>query len=53
MLAAAIPAEINRTDAYRALAQAICAGDADEAGRGAREVLELANATMIGALERR
>lgn len=53
VLAAAIPAEINRTDAYRALAQAICAGDADEAGRGAREVLELANATMIGALERR
>lgn len=53
VLAAAIPAEINRTDAYRVLAQAICAGDADEAGRGAREVLELANATMIGALERR
>lgn len=53
VLAAAIPADINRTDAYRALAQAICAGDADEAGRGAREVLELANATMIGALERR
>ncbi|QPM72953.1 FadR/GntR family transcriptional regulator [Mycobacterium avium] len=53
VLAAAIPAEINRTDAYRALAQAICAGDADETGRGAREVLELANATMIGALERR
>jgi GntR family transcriptional regulator, transcriptional repressor for pyruvate dehydrogenase complex len=52
-LATAMNAEVNRTDAYRKLAEAICAGDAAEAGEAARDVLELANFTMIAALERR
>jgi DNA-binding FadR family transcriptional regulator len=52
-LATAMNAEVNRTDAYRKLAEAICAGDAAEAGKAARDVLELANSTMIAALERR
>lgn len=52
-LAAAMTAEVNPTDAYRKLARAICAGDAAEARQAAHHVLELANATMLAALERR
>jgi DNA-binding FadR family transcriptional regulator len=52
-LATAMNAEANRTDVYRKLAEAICASDAAEAGKAARDVLELANSTMIAALERR
>ncbi|MEE2851315.1 MAG: FadR/GntR family transcriptional regulator [Actinomycetota bacterium] len=52
-LAAAINAEANRTDQYRKLAEAVCAGDADEAATLAQHVLELANSTMIAALELR
>ena len=52
-LAATINAEANRTDLYRQLAEAVCAGDAPEAGKVAQHVLELANSTMIAALERR
>jgi GntR family transcriptional repressor for pyruvate dehydrogenase complex len=52
-LATVIDAEANRTDLYRRLAEAVCAGDVDEAGKVAQDVLELANSTMIAALERR
>lgn len=52
-LATEINAEADRTDMYRKLAAAVCAGDADEAGKVAQHVLELANSTMIAALERR
>lgn len=51
-LATAMNDEVNRADGYRKLAEAICAGDAAEAGLAARDVLELANATMIAALHR-
>lgn len=53
VLATAINAEANRTDLYRQLSAAVCAGDAPEAGKVAQHILELANSTMIAALERR
>ncbi|MEB4208089.1 FadR/GntR family transcriptional regulator [Mycobacterium sp. 94-17] len=53
VLAAALNAEGNRTAMYRQLAGAVCSGDAAEAGKLAQGILELANATMIAALERR
>jgi DNA-binding FadR family transcriptional regulator len=46
-------AEANRTDTYRKLAEAVCAGDAAGAGKAAQDVLERANSTMIAAFERR
>jgi GntR family transcriptional regulator, transcriptional repressor for pyruvate dehydrogenase complex len=52
-LATAMPAEIKRPDAYRKLADTICAGDAAGAKKAARDLLELANTTMIAALDRR
>ncbi len=52
VLAAAMNAEVNRTDTYRELAEAICAGDAAEARKAAHNVLELANSTMLAALDR-
>jgi DNA-binding FadR family transcriptional regulator len=45
-------AEVNRTDTYRELAEAICAGDAANARKAAQDVLELANSTMLAALDR-
>jgi GntR family transcriptional regulator, transcriptional repressor for pyruvate dehydrogenase complex len=52
-LATAMTAEVNRSDGYRKLAGAICTGDAAEARKAAHDVLELANSTMMAALERR
>lgn len=52
VLAADVSAEDNRTDAYRKLAGALCAGDAAAARTSAHDVLELANATMLAALDR-
>jgi len=52
VLAAAMNAEVNRTDTYRTLAEAICAGDAANARKAAHDVLELANSTMLAALDR-
>jgi DNA-binding FadR family transcriptional regulator len=52
-LATAMNAEANRTDTYRKLAEAVCAGDAAGAGKAAQDVLERANSTMIAAFERR
>jgi len=53
VLATAMSADANRTDLYRKLAEAICAGDAAEARNAAQRVLELANSTMIAALQGR
>jgi GntR family transcriptional repressor for pyruvate dehydrogenase complex len=50
-LAGAITAEVN-PDAYRKLADAICVGDAVEAKKAANDLLELANTTMLAALDR-
>jgi len=52
-LATAMPTEIKRPDAYRKLADAICAGDAAGAKKAAHDLLELANTTMIAVLDRR
>jgi GntR family transcriptional regulator, transcriptional repressor for pyruvate dehydrogenase complex len=52
-LATAMTAEFNRPDAYRKLAGAIRTGDAAEARKAAQDVLELANSTMMAALDRR
>jgi len=52
VLAAAMNAEVNRTDTYRELAEAICDGDAANARKAAHDVLELANSTMLAALDR-
>ncbi|MCA2243762.1 FadR family transcriptional regulator [Mycobacterium sp. WUMAC-067] len=52
-LATAMTPEVNRADAYRKLAGAICGGDAAAARKAAHDVLELANATMTAALDRR
>ncbi|OBH58407.1 FadR/GntR family transcriptional regulator [Mycobacterium sp. E2479] len=50
-LADAMKTEANRTDMYRTLARAVFDGDAAEAGKAGQDVLELANSTMIAALE--
>ncbi|OBI95994.1 GntR family transcriptional regulator [Mycobacterium alsense] len=52
-LGATMTAEATHRDAYRKLAAAICAGDPAAAKRAAHDALELANATLIGALDRR
>jgi GntR family transcriptional repressor for pyruvate dehydrogenase complex len=52
-LATAMPAEVKCPDAYRILADAICAGDAAGAKIAAHDLLELANTTMMAALDRR
>jgi hypothetical protein len=46
-------AEVSRPDAYRKLAGAICAGESAEAKNAAHDLLELANTTMMAALDRR
>ncbi|OBF09562.1 FadR/GntR family transcriptional regulator [Mycobacterium sp. 852002-10029_SCH5224772] len=51
-LAADMAAEVNRTDLYRELAEAICAGDVATARTTAHDVLALANSTMLAALDR-
>jgi DNA-binding FadR family transcriptional regulator len=52
-LGTAMAPDAKRPDAYRKLAGAICAGDPAAAKDAAREVLELANAALIAALDRR
>jgi GntR family transcriptional regulator, transcriptional repressor for pyruvate dehydrogenase complex len=52
-LATAMTAEVKRPDAYRKLADAICAGDPAGARKAGHDVLELANTTMTSALDRR
>jgi GntR family transcriptional regulator, transcriptional repressor for pyruvate dehydrogenase complex len=49
-LATVMAAEVGRPDAYRRLAEAITAGDADRAVRAAQELLEPATAALISAL---
>ena len=52
-LGAAMAAEAKRPEAYRKLAAAICAGEPAEAKEAAHDALELANSTMLAALDRR
>ncbi|HXA89077.1 MAG TPA: GntR family transcriptional regulator [Mycobacterium sp.] len=49
-LAAVMQAEVGRPDAYRRLADAIAAGDADRAVHAARELLEPATRALMAAL---
>jgi DNA-binding FadR family transcriptional regulator len=50
-LATATPAETKRPDAYRKLADAVCAGDPAGAKITAQELLEFANTTLMAALD--
>lgn len=50
-LSAAMGTEVKRPDAYRKLADAICAGDCAGARQAAHDALELANATLTAALD--
>ncbi|OBA81079.1 GntR family transcriptional regulator [Mycobacterium sp. 1164966.3] len=50
-LGTAVGAEAKRPDAYRKLAVAVCAGESAGARHAAHEVLELANATLMAALD--
>ncbi|ORV81852.1 GntR family transcriptional regulator [Mycobacterium interjectum] len=52
-LGAAITAEGRRPDAYRALAEAICAGDPARARKAAHDLLERTNTVIVAALDRR
>jgi len=52
VLAARMPAEVKRPNAYRKLADAICSGDPGESKKAAHRLLEVANATLIAALDR-
>jgi GntR family transcriptional regulator, transcriptional repressor for pyruvate dehydrogenase complex len=51
VLATAMTAEVKRPDAYRKLADAICSGDSAGAKKAAEDDLELANATLLAALD--
>jgi len=51
VLAGAMTAEAKRPDAYRKLADAICSGDSAGAKEAAEDDLELANATLLAALD--
>jgi DNA-binding FadR family transcriptional regulator len=50
-LTTAMTAEINRPDAYRKLADAICAGDPAEAKKAAQDLLELADGKLMAVLD--
>jgi GntR family transcriptional regulator, transcriptional repressor for pyruvate dehydrogenase complex len=50
-LASATTADVRRPDAYRKLAHAICSGDSAGAKNSAEDVLELANAALLAALD--
>ncbi|OBF93337.1 GntR family transcriptional regulator [Mycobacterium sp. 852002-51163_SCH5372311] len=50
-LGAAVGAEAMRPDGYRKLAVAVCAGESAVARQAAHDVLELANATLMAALD--
>lgn len=51
MLATAATAEVKRPDAYRKLADAICAGDPSGAKNAAQDLLERANTRLMAALD--
>jgi GntR family transcriptional repressor for pyruvate dehydrogenase complex len=51
-LATAMTADVERPDAYRKLAGAICASDTDEAQKAAYDLLDLANVTLMAGLDR-
>jgi GntR family transcriptional regulator, transcriptional repressor for pyruvate dehydrogenase complex len=51
VLAGAMTAEAKRPDAYRKLADAICSGDSAGAKEAAEDDLQLANATLLAALD--
>ena len=51
VLATAMTAEVKRPDAYRKLADAICSGDPAGAKKAAEDLLELANTTLMAALD--
>jgi GntR family transcriptional regulator, transcriptional repressor for pyruvate dehydrogenase complex len=50
-LATASTADVKRPDAYRKLADAICAGDSAGAKKAAQDLLELANTTLMAVLD--
>ena len=50
-LATANSAQVKRPDAYRKLADAICAGDPAGANKAAHDLLERANATVMAVLD--
>jgi GntR family transcriptional regulator, transcriptional repressor for pyruvate dehydrogenase complex len=50
-LATAVTAEVKRPDGYRRLADAIASGDTTEAKNTAHDLLELANTTVLAALD--
>ncbi|GFG74306.1 putative HTH-type transcriptional regulator [Mycobacterium botniense] len=52
VLASEITADIKRPDTYRKLADALCAGDPAGAKQAAYDVIDLANTTIMSALER-
>jgi len=50
-MASALTAEVERPDAYRKLADAICSGDPAGAKKAAQALLELANTTLTAVLD--
>ena len=52
VLASATTGDVKRPDAYRKLADAICSGDSVGAKTAAEDVLELANTSLLAALDR-
>ncbi|HET9877174.1 MAG TPA: FadR/GntR family transcriptional regulator [Mycobacterium sp.] len=52
MLTASISTELKRPDDYRALADAISAGDAAKAKKAAQDLIERANATLATAFDK-
>lgn len=50
-LAVMMAAEVGRPEAYRAIADAVVAGDADAAGKAARALLEPATTALLEALD--
>jgi DNA-binding FadR family transcriptional regulator len=50
-LAATMPGEVKRPNAYRKVADAICSGNPARAKRAAEQLLEASNATLLAALE--
>jgi GntR family transcriptional regulator, transcriptional repressor for pyruvate dehydrogenase complex len=51
-LGGAMGAEVKRSDGYRKLAVAVCDGESAAAKQAARDVLEIANATLTAAFDR-
>ncbi len=51
VLATAMTAEVKHPDAYRSLADGICSGNPAGAKKAAEDLLELANTTLLAALD--